>query len=197
MISRIIPRVYATLVPLLLCIGCAARQGESTGSRSGVENCRSGWNDTHPEMVAKEEAWDSPGGTTPRSDAPVRTAAETVATPAKTAGSPGQALADFGVNTFNGPWAVSRLRLGTDRPAFGKGDRVKLKLRPDGQTMTVEYVSPLVYVSGPFVPDASFFTIHYHCRWENKDGSNSVGSFPEDELELVTMIDAAERKSGR
>ncbi|MBN9120858.1 MAG: hypothetical protein J0I06_17190 [Planctomycetes bacterium] len=66
---------------------------------------------------------------------------------------------------------------------------MKTKSGPDGATMTVEYVHPLAYVSGPYAldPDSPLFTIRYRCRWENKDGSEAAGDFREEELERVPV----------
>jgi hypothetical protein len=115
--------------------------------------------------------------------------AEPVATPAEGDCPPGTALTRFASNKFDPPWSVSLIRLGPDRPAFNKGDRVKLKARPDGPTMTVEYVSHPVYViSGKYAFDPSMFAFHYGCRWENKDGSESVGYFREEALEPVSVV---------
>jgi uncharacterized protein YodC (DUF2158 family) len=102
--------------------------------------------------------------------------------------TPGNALTQFANNKYDGPWTVSRISLEPVHPAFGKGDRVKAKARPDGPTMTVEYV-PI-----PTSVDARYYSksdehilMRYRCRWKNKDGSESAGRFQEEELESVPV----------
>ena len=112
-----------------------------------------------------------------------------ISTPNEAEVPPRNALAELAGNNFDALWSISRFRLGSDRPAFNMGDKVKAKTSPDGPTMTVQHVSPLVYFSGQYTPDASVFTINYRCRWENKDGSESVGVFREEELEPARGVD--------
>jgi hypothetical protein len=109
-------------------------------------------------------------------------------TSTKAGAPPGNAFAALADNTSALPWTISQTRPGPE-PAFGEGDRVKVKSGPDGVTMTVEYVHPLTYVSGPYAFDSDdpVFKIRYRCRWENKDGSEAVGDFREEELEPASV----------
>ena len=109
-------------------------------------------------------------------------------TPAVVADTPGNAFGKLADNKFNGPWTISQTRPGLG-PVFGEGDKVKVKSVLDGATMTVEYVHPLCYVSGPYVIDSDdpLFKVRYRCRWENKDGSVAVQDFREEELEAVPV----------
>jgi uncharacterized protein YodC (DUF2158 family) len=101
--------------------------------------------------------------------------------------SPGNALAQFADNKFNGPWSASWIRLGPDRPAFGKGDKVKVKANPDGLTMTIEDVPPSMYVDARYYSESLKDIMRYRCRWKKVDGSESTGAFREEELEPVAV----------
>jgi uncharacterized protein YodC (DUF2158 family) len=195
MISRKTHRSFAALALLLICLGCASTQGEAVGGRSWLSYLRYGSDDTLEEKASNRKVWESWWATPTSADTvpapPHSQPAEPPGTPAEVGRVPGNALAEFAANKFNGSWTVSLIPLGPDRLAFGKGDKVKAKASPEGPTMTVEIVPLQISIDARYYSESvkeSFNSLmRYRCRWKNMDGSESTASFREEELEPVPV----------